>query len=80
MAEFNIGDVVQLKSGSPDMTVEEFLDEEREEIDHMNRQGKPVFARCQWSVKGEARAEVYPLASLQVGGPVPIVIDKLNQG
>lgn len=53
MARFEVGDVVQLRSGGPEMTVQEVM-----EI------GGHV--RCQWFVQGELRTGIFHPRSLWV--------------
>ncbi len=57
--EINVGDIVQLKSGGPDMTVNE--------IGHpgLSRTG-PLSAWCSWfDGKGDEKKGTFPLTSLK---------------
>jgi uncharacterized protein YodC (DUF2158 family) len=51
MPSFKPGDVVQLKSGGPEMTVKEVS-------------GEPEHVWCVWFLKGEERKGSYPAATL----------------
>jgi uncharacterized protein YodC (DUF2158 family) len=55
--EIKIGDVVKLKSGGPDMTVNE--------IGKSGMTGEgPLAAWCSWFDKGEEKKGTFPLTSL----------------
>ena len=53
MAEekFNIGDVVKLKSGGPDMTIKQYYDENS--------------VRCIWFIDGLLKEDFFPAAALK---------------
>jgi uncharacterized protein YodC (DUF2158 family) len=53
MASFQIGEIVELKSGSPDMTVE-------------GGEGESVY--CVWFDKMDAKRGVFPAAALKKAG------------
>jgi uncharacterized protein YodC (DUF2158 family) len=52
MAQFEVGDVVRLRSGGPKMTIQEVI-----------QIGGNI--RCQWFVQGEVRHSVFHPRSLQ---------------
>lgn len=56
--EFKVGDIVALKSGSPDMTIEQFP--------FINNGGYEVNtkAKCVWFSAGEVKRDVFPIDAL----------------
>lgn len=61
MAEFKAGDVVQLKSGGPAMTVDY--------VGTFGLHSKTVKARCVWFDGKAAMKQIYELASLKTYDP-----------
>lgn len=55
--EFKVGDLVQLKSGGPEMTIE-FYPVSEMGIKYDDR------AQCMWFDKGELKRGIFPLATL----------------
>lgn len=61
--EFKLGDVVQLKSGGPQMTVSHLYTTTKQER----------RAQCEWFVDGKKQYDNFPVSSLQhPKGPVAI--------
>jgi uncharacterized protein YodC (DUF2158 family) len=56
--QFKAGDVVTLKSGGPDMTVQEIVD-----LGHHNKRG--VHYRCQWFADKKLDSAIFPEESLE---------------
>ena len=53
--DFSVGDVVELKSGSPKMTVT-----------HIDNSEGPVYVWCRWfSAENKVNAQQFPPAALQ---------------
>jgi uncharacterized protein YodC (DUF2158 family) len=55
MEQLQVGDIVQLKSGGPKMTIEKIS----------NYASGQVMARCAWFIQDNQKAEVFALTSLQ---------------
>ena len=57
MSEFKKGDVVKLKSGGPDMTIEEIA---------IFGYDTKIKAKCQWFVNDELKGSLFTLDSLEI--------------
>ena len=58
-AQLNVGDVVQLKSGGPEMTVKSI-----DMIEYINKPTE-IVVTCQWFQATEAREHAFPSDSLR---------------
>jgi len=64
--EIKVGDVVMLKSGGPEMTVEDIGD-------YRGSGGPSNGAKCTWFVEGEKKTEVFAIEALMKVESEPII-------